>query len=105
MAKKHADKIDPAAKPRAPRRVPKRAGAAAPADVAARATSTEQRAEASDMTSSALTSDTPAEVTAADRPSYDDIARAAYDRYLSRGASHGRDFDDWLDAERELRKK
>lgn len=38
-------------------------------------------------------------------PSYLEIAEAAYLRYLQRGASHGRDFDDWLEAERELRSR
>jgi len=38
-------------------------------------------------------------------PSHDEIAVAAYGRYLSRGGGHGRDFDDWLEAERELRDK
>ena len=36
-------------------------------------------------------------------PTYDDIAQAAYQRYLSRGGSDGRDFEDWIEAERELR--
>ena len=36
-------------------------------------------------------------------PTYEQIAEAAYQRYLSRGGAHGRDFDDWLEAERELR--
>jgi hypothetical protein len=36
-------------------------------------------------------------------PTYDEIAEAAYHRYLRRGASDGRDFDDWLEAERELK--
>ena len=36
-------------------------------------------------------------------PSPGEIAEAAYHRYLSRGASHGGDFDDWLEAERDLR--
>jgi hypothetical protein len=35
-------------------------------------------------------------------PSYDEIAAAAYQRYLNRGGGHGQDFDDWLAAEREL---
>ena len=34
--------------------------------------------------------------------SYEEIATAAYQRYLSRGGGHGHDFDDWLQAEREL---
>jgi len=36
-------------------------------------------------------------------PSDDEIAEAAYHRYLSRGSSDGLDFEDWLEAERELR--
>lgn len=32
-----------------------------------------------------------------------EIAKRAYDRYLSRGAADGQDVDDWLEAERELR--
>ena len=36
-------------------------------------------------------------------PTYDEIAEAAYHRYLSRGSQDGYDFDDWLDAERSLR--
>jgi hypothetical protein len=37
-------------------------------------------------------------------PTYQQIAEAAYHRYLERGGQHGHDFDDWLDAERSLRK-
>ena len=36
-------------------------------------------------------------------PNEDDIRRRAYQRYLERGGGHGNDFDDWLEAERELR--
>lgn len=36
-------------------------------------------------------------------PTYDEIAEAAYHRYLNRGGGDGRDFDDWLEAERDLR--
>ena len=36
-------------------------------------------------------------------PSYNEIAEAAYQRYLSRGGAHGQDVDDWMEAERELR--
>ena len=36
------------------------------------------------------------------QPTYDDIAREAYQRYLSRGGGDGRDFDDWIEAERAL---
>ena len=38
-------------------------------------------------------------------PSYEDIAEAAYQRYLSRGGNDGQDFDDWVEAERELRRR
>jgi hypothetical protein len=36
-------------------------------------------------------------------PTYDEIAEAAYLLYLQRGGADGRDFDDWLEAERELK--
>jgi Protein of unknown function (DUF2934) len=39
------------------------------------------------------------------RPTPDEIAQAAYQRYLSRGGGHGQDFDDWIAAERELTSK
>ena len=39
----------------------------------------------------------------ADTRNYADrVAMRAYELYLARGASDGRDFDDWLAAEREL---
>jgi len=38
-------------------------------------------------------------------PSHDDIAHAAYLRYLSRGGSDGQDFDDWVRAEQDLKKQ
>jgi hypothetical protein len=38
-------------------------------------------------------------------PSVDDIRRRAYGRYLERGGHHGQHFDDWLEAERELKNK
>jgi len=38
-------------------------------------------------------------------PTYDEIAEAAYLRYLRRGGSDGQDFDDWLEAERELKSR
>lgn len=48
---------------------------------------------------------TPAREGAAPEPTQDDIAHEAYLRYLRRGGDHGRDFDDWLDAERDLRSR
>ena len=38
-------------------------------------------------------------------PSDEDIRRRAYERYLQRGGNHGLHFDDWLEAEKELRTK
>jgi hypothetical protein len=35
--------------------------------------------------------------------SNDEVARRAYDLYLSRGGGHGADFDDWIEAERQLK--
>jgi hypothetical protein len=36
-------------------------------------------------------------------PSAEDIRMRAYQRYLERGGGHGMDFEDWLEAERELK--
>ena len=38
-------------------------------------------------------------------PTHNEIAEAAYHRYLKREGSQGSDFDDWLEAERELRSR
>jgi hypothetical protein len=35
--------------------------------------------------------------------SRDAVARRAYELFLERGRTHGRDLQDWLDAERQLR--
>jgi DUF2934 family protein len=34
--------------------------------------------------------------------SHEDVARRAYELFLSRGAQHGSDIEDWLQAERQL---
>jgi hypothetical protein len=39
------------------------------------------------------------------RPTDEDIRVRAYHRYLERGGGHGSDFDDWLEAERDLRQR
>jgi hypothetical protein len=36
------------------------------------------------------------------RPTYEDVARRAYELFIERGGEHGRDWDDWLSAERQL---
>ena len=38
-------------------------------------------------------------------PSEEDIRVRAYHRYLERGGGHGMDFEDWLEAERELKRR
>jgi hypothetical protein len=40
----------------------------------------------------------------ASSPSEEDIRMRAYQRYLERGGGHGMDFEDWLEAERELKR-
>lgn len=40
---------------------------------------------------------------AAAQPRDEDVARRAYELYEQRGAGDGRDWDDWFEAERELR--
>ena len=37
------------------------------------------------------------------RPLEDRIRERAYERYQERGGEHGRDTDDWFEAEREMR--
>ena len=41
--------------------------------------------------------------TTASTPTFEQIAEAAYLRYLDRGGQHGSDLDDWIDAERSLK--
>lgn len=43
-------------------------------------------------------------VSAEAEPSDEDIRVRAYHRYLERGGGHGMDFEDWLEAKRELQK-
>lgn len=50
-------------------------------------------------TADSVTFDTGAPIS----PSYEEIAEAAYHRYLSRGGNDGYDFDDWIEAERQLK--
>ena len=38
-------------------------------------------------------------------PSKEDIRLRAYQRFLERGGGHGMDFEDWLEAERELKNR
>jgi hypothetical protein len=45
----------------------------------------------------------PEDLGAPGSPNEDEIRLRAYHRYLERGGGHGMDFEDWLEAERELR--
>jgi Protein of unknown function (DUF2934) len=54
--------------------------------------------------SSAAPPDSSADAASAE-PTVDDIRRRAYQRYLERGGNHGQHFDDWLEAEKELRSR
>ncbi len=56
---------------------------------------------AAEMTASAQAGSTGQAMTQG--PTNDDIARLAYELYLGRGGSDGRDLDDWYEAERRLR--
>ena len=40
---------------------------------------------------------------AANTPTHEQIARRAYEIFVARGHQHGRQMDDWLQAERELK--
>ena len=54
-------------------------------------------ADMSSLSAGESSDDTP------NSPTYHEIAEAAYLLYLQRGGADGRDFDDWLEAERELK--
>src|SRR5215510_9449756 len=44
----------------------------------------------------------PSEIPAQPTPSHEEIEVRAYEIFLERGAEHGHDFDDWLQAQQEL---
>ena len=77
----------------------KKTSDAAPAN--RRRATTPRRATTSDSVSTTNAIPSPAQ----SAPSADEIAQEAYLRYLSRGGADGQDFDDWLEAERELKKR
>ena len=58
----------------------------------------EAAAEAADMGNAP-------EQTEGAEPSEEDIRTRAYHRFLQRGGAHGQHFDDWIEAERELKSK
>ncbi len=90
-----------------PSAVQSASGAAQTADVAAdRGVSGAMVADADapGMGAAAVTG-APTESAAPYAPSFEQIAEEAYHRYLSRGGVHGADFEDWLEAERQLRQR
>jgi hypothetical protein len=112
MAKKTAKNPDsPTSTPPAParRRAPaqkKPTSQAAPAIDVATVGGTEAVASASDTRSTAMGNDNVSAANNGGRqPSHDEIAQAAYFRHLNRGGSGGDEFDDWVEAERELRER
>jgi len=48
---------------------------------------------------------TPHAVSQSPNPADADIARRAFELFCERGCQHGRDVEDWLQAERELREE
>jgi hypothetical protein len=68
------------------------------------------RPDAVDAGETSASAGTPAGTMASDlsassvsSPSEEDIRTRAYHRYLERGGGNGMDFEDWLEAERELK--
>jgi hypothetical protein len=111
MAKKTAKSSDsPTATPTAParRRAPaqkKASSQAAPAIDVATVGGTEPLANASDTGSAAGEAKSTTPNNGGQQPSHDEIAQAAYFRHLNRGGVGGGEFDDWVEAERELRER
>jgi hypothetical protein len=106
--KPDADEATAAAKPRSRSRATKPQPSDAPVAMANdRATtvgdSTATPTVGSTPGNGAVLDDQVTSVSMASEPSEEDIRMRAYHRYLERGGGHGLDFDDWLEAERELR--
>jgi hypothetical protein len=104
--RRRADATTAAAPAAERRRAPKRsAGEAATGSMnsAAAAGAVQALDRAPDMGDAPTTA--PGENAAPYAPSYEEIAQAAYQRYLERGGGHGNDFEDWFEAERTLRSR
>jgi hypothetical protein len=83
----------------------KRAPSSQPRSRRARVPADENPTQAAD-TAIASSTETLDEVMAAETgPTEDEIRARAYQRYLERGGGHGMDFEDWLEAERELKNR
>ncbi len=95
-----AKKTSPPASPAPRRRRPAAAPAAPPFDVST-VSGTEPPSAVADRASGTSAGMSPGGRT----PTQEEIAEAAYHRYLRRGGGDGSDFDDWVEAERELRSR
>jgi hypothetical protein len=62
-----------------------------------------ERSEDDGAVAQAVSRSGPSEIGRA--PSDEEIRERAYHRYLERGGHHGSEFDDWVEAERELRSR
>jgi hypothetical protein len=84
---------------------PTPAGAPGPSDTrAARAEATEERPINLDPGPRPESLDAPTSSRSmASEPSEHDIRMRAYHRYLERGGEHGLEFNDWVEAERDLK--
>jgi hypothetical protein len=61
--------------------------------------------EPGDSADQAQRSEAPVTEAMGSEPDEDEIRLRAYHRYLHRGGQHGRHFDDWVEAEQELKQK
>jgi Protein of unknown function (DUF2934) len=70
-----------------------------------RRTSSTERVDDADLVGSSRrrSAEKQSPLRAATDPTYEDIARRAYELYERRGGENGRDWDHWLQAERDLR--
>jgi Protein of unknown function (DUF2934) len=74
----------------------------APAESNSGRANSQRQSETDRGSRDALTSES---VSMGSEPSEEDIRMRAYHLYLERGGAPGSDFDDWLEAERELREQ
>lgn len=65
---------------------------------------TRRTTKAAGDTDVTITTPEPTDVSGSAEPSDEDIRVRAYHRYLERGGGHGMDFEDWLEAKRDLQK-
>ena len=64
-----------------------------------------ERSENDGAVAQATASPSPGSSQPQETPSDDEIRERAYHRFLERGAHQGNEFDDWVEAERDLRSR